>query len=133
MTVKFEKIEAGQYRIVQNTKMIGFVRKQSASKWVMYKCTNLSVLGNPVLVKKTLKEIKAESENIFNESNLNEMDEHSSELDDLLNQIKSGPDKFDLMKEMLKNETKIEINQYDFEGNQIPFSEFLNEDAVMVL
>jgi len=133
MTLKFEKIEAGQYRIAQGSGMIGFVRKQSASKWVMYKCTNLSMLGNPVAVTKTLKDMKVQAEDIFSNYEVPEITEESPELDALLNEVQSAPDKFELMKEMLEKGNLIEFNEYNLEGEQVPFSEFLTEDQAVAI
>lgn len=133
MTLKFEKVEAGQYRIAQGNKMIGFIRKQSASKWIMYKCTNLSMLGNPVAVTKTLKDIKVQAEDIFSNYEVPEITEESPELDALLNEVQTAPDKFELMKEMLERGNVIEFNEYDSEGDVVPFSQFLTEDQVVTI
>lgn len=149
MTLKFEKMEAGMYRIASGSSMIGFIKKQSAAKWVMYKCSNLSMLGNPVAVKKTLKEVKVEAENIFTEVQNKEtqlnINEDSQELDNLVKEIQSAPSNQDLMKEMLERGNQIEWNVYDQEGEEVAaddflvdvddvaFKEFLTEDEVALL
>lgn len=149
MTLKFEKMEAGMYRVASGSAMVGFIKKQSAAKWIMYKCSNLSILGNPVVVRKTLKEVKVEAESIFSNVEVKEqqieIDESSQELDNLIKEIQTGPTKEELMKEMLERGNRIEWNTYDSEGEQliqddtlvddedVAFKEFLTEEEVAFL
>jgi len=128
MSLKFEMVIAGQYNINQNNKMVGLIKKQNASKWIMYKATNASVLGNPVAVAKTLKALKIEAESFFVAT------DNQEEVQGNLDNTKS--DKYDMMKEMLARDTVIKFDNYtidldDYEVQSEP--EFLTAEQIAYL
>ena len=134
MSLKFEMVVAGQYNINQNNKMVGLIKKQNASKWVMYKATNASVLGNPISVAKTLKALKTEAETLFVST-----DNVSSQgnLDNLINPVKNvKSERHELMKEMLNRDTVIKFDEYtidldDYEVDSEP--KFLTAEQIAYL
>lgn len=135
MSLKFEMVVAGQYNINQNNKMVGLIKKQNASKWVMYKATNASVLGNPISVAKTLKALKVESEAIFVSTDT--QNEVQGNLDNLIKPVQNvKSERHELMKEMLERDTVIKFDEYtidldDYEVASEP--EFLTAEQIAYL
>jgi hypothetical protein len=135
MSLKFEMVVAGQYNINQNNKMIGLIKKQNASKWVMYKATNASVLGKPVAVAKTLKALKVEAESLFVSTDSQE--EVQGNLDNLIKTVQDAKsERYDLMKEMLERDTVIKFDEYtidldDYEVDSEP--KFLTAEQIAYL
>jgi hypothetical protein len=133
MSLKFEMVVAGQYNVNQNNKMIGLIKKENASKWIMYKATNASVLGKPVAVAKTLKALKIEAETLFVSTDTN----YQGNLD---SSIKTAQDakseRYNLMKEMLERDTVIKFEDYtiDFDDYEVQSEpEFLTPEQVAYL
>lgn len=147
MTLKFAREQAGEYNVIENGKMIGFIQKSTASKWITYFCSNPSQKGKPQNVSKTLKESKTFCERYFesNDAPTQEITENSNELDNLLNEVRTGPDKMELMREMLNNPKTVEFGFDDVDvesmdlsdivdlGDDVPFSHFLTEEEAMAL
>jgi hypothetical protein len=104
MALSFLRIQAGEYQINYNHKMVGYVIKKSQSKWTLYKCSNASSLGNPISVKKSLKEIKLDAGCMI------PITPHVEENDE--EECPKQPDKFELMREMLKRDYVIKLNEY---------------------
>jgi hypothetical protein len=133
MSLKFEMVVAGQYNVNQNNKMIGLIKKENASKWIMYKATNASVLGKPVAVAKTLKALKIEAETLFVSTDTN----YQGNLD---SSIKTAQDakseRYNMMKEMLERDTVIKFEDYtiDFDDYEVQSEpEFLTPEQVAYL
>lgn len=141
MALTFPRIQAGEYQINDGHKMVGYIIKKSASKWIMYKCSNASMLGNPISVKKTLKEIKLDAGCMIGSTPtpVVELDENSPELDSLLKDMMSEqPDKYAIMKEMLETDYIIKLNEYELtedglEEVKAPFSDFLTPEEALTL
>ncbi len=133
MSLKFEMVVAGQYNVNQNNKMVGLIKKENASKWVMYKATNASVLGKPVAVAKTLKALKTEAETIFVSTDTN----YQGNLDSSIETVQdTKSERYNLMKEMLERDTVIKFDEYtidldDYEVASEP--EFLTAEQIAYL
>lgn len=133
MSLKFEMVVAGQYNVNQNNKMIGLIKKENASKWVMYKATNASVLGKPVAVAKTLKALKTEAETVFVSTDTN----YQGNLDSSIKTVQDvKSERYNLMKEMLERDTVIKFDEYtidldDYEVASEP--EFLTAEQIAYL
>jgi hypothetical protein len=99
------------------------------------------MLGNPISVKKTLKEIKLDAGCMIGSTPtpVVELDENSPELDSLLKDMMSEqPDKYAMMKEMLETDYVIKLNEYDLTENGLeevkaPFSDFLTPEEALTL
>ena len=147
MAVKFVREQAGEYNVVDNGKMVGFIQKANASKWIVYFCSNPSTKGKPQNVSKTLKESKTFCERYFESNDAPEMTENSPELDNLLNDVRSNkaPDVKELMREMLNKNHVIDLTADDIDvetldlsdvidlGDDVPFSHFLTEEEALAL
>ena len=126
-------VVAGQYNVNQNNKMVGLIKKENASKWVMYKATNASVLGKPVAVAKTLKALKTEAETIFVSTDTN----YQGNLDSSIETVQdTKSERYNLMKEMLERDTVIKFDEYtidldDYEVASEP--EFLTAEQIAYL
>ncbi len=145
--LKFVKEQAGEYNVVENNKFVGIIIKQSASKWIVYFCTNPSQKGKPQNVAKTLKESKAFCERYFESNDAPQVTEDSPELDNLLNSVRnnSTPDVKELMREMLNKNNVIDLTADDIDvdsmdlsdiidlGDDVPFSHFLTEEEALAL
>ena len=135
MSLKFEMVVAGQYNVNQNNKMIGLIKKENASKWVMYKATNASVLGKPVAVAKTLKALKIEAETVF--VSTDNQKEVQGNLDSSIKTVQDAKsERYDLMKEMLERDTVIKFEDYtiDFDDYEVQSEpEFLTPEQVAYL
>jgi hypothetical protein len=137
MTLKFSRIQGGEYQVNIGSKMVGYIKKQTASKWIMYRATNPSMLGAPISVKKTLKDLKIDAEAMLNSVEINE---NSSELDSLITSIKEGSDRMDIMKELLEKDNIIRLSEYKYDDVtdddeddifvDVPFDEFLTESEL---
>lgn len=112
MTLKFDRIQAGEYQINDGPNMVGYVRKQNASKWVMYKCSNPSLLGNPIAVKKTLKELKAEAETLIGSTYVEPVKAPSAARSTGRATVKMDPEKRRMMQEMIDNSYVISLKEY---------------------
>ena len=138
MALTFPRIQAGEYQINDGHKPVGYIIKKSNSKWIMYKCSNPSMLGNPISVKKTLKDLKLDAECMIGSSPAPSVaiNEDSIELDALLKDVKAqNPDKYKMMKEMLETDYVINLNEYrqtedGLEAVKQPFSEFLTPEQI---
>lgn len=140
MTLTFPRVQAGEYQVNFNKKMVGYIKKQNASKWIMYRCTNPSMLGTPIAVKKTLRDLKIDAVGLFSgAAQVVEIDENSVELDSLINSIQANDEKMELMREMLENESsnKISLTEYTVTEDGLeevtPFSKFLTEEEIFTL
>jgi hypothetical protein len=146
MTLKFAREQAGEYNVIENGRMVAFIQKANASKWITYFCTNPSTKGKPQNVAKTLKDSKAFCERYFehNDAPAVEITESSVELDALITDVRKTPDKIELMREMLKKDNIIKLgDDIDVEstdlsdiidlGDDIPFSHFLSEQEALAL
>lgn len=147
MALKFVRAQAGEYNVHENEKMVGYIQKASASKWIVYFCSNPSLKGKPQNVSKTLKDSKAFCERYFenNDAPRVEIVEDSKELDNLLNDVRKTPDVKELMREMLNNNNYIDLtsDEVDVEsldlsdiidlGDDVEFSAFLTEEQAMAL
>jgi len=147
MALKFAREQAGEYNVTEGTKMVGFIQKSNASKWVVYICTNPATKGKPQNVAKTLKDSKVFCERYFegNDVPVQQVNENSAELDNLLNDVRTGPSRKDLMREMLNNPKTIDFNFDDVDvesmdlgdiidlGDDVPFSHFVSEEEAMAL
>jgi hypothetical protein len=135
MSLKFEMVVAGQYNINQNNKMIGLIKKENASKWIMYKATNASVLGKPVAVAKTLKALKIEAETFF--VSTDNQKEVQGNLDISIKTVQDAKsERYNLMKEMLERDTVIKFDEYtiDFDDYEVQSEpEFLTPEQVAYL
>jgi hypothetical protein len=60
MTFTFPRLSAGIYEIQKNDETVGFIRKQTATKWIV-----TDVVDTPQHVTKTLKEAKSAAENLI--------------------------------------------------------------------
>ena len=135
MSLKFEMVVAGQYTINQNNKMVGLIKKENASKWIMYKATNASVLGKPVSVAKTLKALKTEAETLF--VSTGNQEEVQGNLDKPIKTVQDAKsERYELMKEMLERDTVIKFDEYtiDFEDYEVDSEpEFLTVEQIAYL
>ena len=133
MSLKFEMVVAGQYNVNQNNKMVGLIKKENASKWIMYKATNASVLGKPVAVAKTLKALKIEAETLFVSTDTN----YQGNLDSSIKTVQDAKsERYGLMKEMLERDTVIKFEDYtiDFDDYEVQSEpEFLTPEQVAYL
>ena len=147
MALKFAREQAGEYNVIENGKFVGIIIKKSSSKWIVYFCTNPSTKGKPQNVAKTLKDSKVFCERYFegNDAPVQQVNENSAELDNLLNDVRTGPSRKDLMREMLNNPKTINFNFDDVDvesmdlgdiidlGDDVPFSHFVSEEEAMAL
>jgi hypothetical protein len=132
MTLKFDRIQAGEYQITDNNKTVGYVKKQGSSKWLMYKCSNPAILGNPICVKKTLKELKVQAEILIGSTPAPEKAENSVELDTFYCDLQSkDPEKYDLMKEMLDKDYVISLNEYSLVDPETELAEVLQQTVTV--
>ncbi|NBP66758.1 MAG: hypothetical protein EBU66_19180 [Bacteroidetes bacterium] len=60
MTFAFPRLSGGVYQIQKDSNTVGFIRKQSASKWIV-----VDVIDTPQHVSKTLKDAKFAAENVI--------------------------------------------------------------------
>lgn len=130
MALKFAREQAGEYNVIENGKMVGFIQKANASKWITYFCSNPAIKGKPQNVAKTLKDSKAFCERYFESNDAptpspNAIDENSKELDVLLNEVRT-PDKMELMREMLKNPNRINFAAEDIDVESLDLSDIVD-------
>lgn len=112
MSLTFPRVQAGEYQINDGHKTVGYIKKQNASKWIMYKCSNPAMLGKPIAVCKTLKELKVQAETLIG-STPRVINENSPELDSLIKDMKTEqPDKFKIMREMMERNYVIDLTEY---------------------
>jgi len=125
--LNFGRIEAGQYSVSISSKLVGYVKKQSSTKWALYKCSNLSMLGNPIAVKKTLTLVKQVAPEFFVEE-IETAD--LKQLDVLAEKKEVEEKKKSIMKEMLERgnihpDFKIEVvnldDEIDVDDENFPF------------
>lgn len=139
MTLKFSRVQAGEYQVNEGSKIIGYIMKKSSSKWVLYKCSNPSMLGNPIAVKKTLKELKLEAEAFLTgTSNVASFPVRTVEEDSLVRTPNYDDQKFELMREMLNRNYVINLNEYKqtedgLEEVSKSFGQFLTEEEIAAL
>jgi len=89
MTINFTRLSAGIYEVQKNSNTVGFIRKATASKWIV-----ADVVDTPQHVSKTLKdakdacinliifEVDKTSDNVYNDSV--EVDKINSSLNKVL-------------------------------------------------
>ena len=133
MTLSFGRIEAGQYGITCGSKLVGYVKKQSSTKWILYKCSNLSMLGNPLAVKKTLTQVKAIADTFFVQE-LADADVRQLELND--KKEKAEEKKKTVMREMLERgniHPEWKIDSIDIDDDNLPFNKFVEETDLVTL
>lgn len=141
MTLKFAREQAGEYNVSENGKMVAYIQKANASKWITYFCTNPSVKGKPQNVAKTLKDSKAFCERYFENNDAPSQEE--ANLDNLINDVRNTPDRKELMREMLNNPKTISFDDIDVEsvdlsdiidlGDETFTHQFLTEEEAMAL
>jgi hypothetical protein len=131
MTIKFVREQAGEYNVLEDGKMVGYIQKANASKWITYFCTNVSVKGKPQNVSKTLKDSKTFCERYFesNDAPKQEVTEDSVELDNLLNNVRNTSDTKDLMRDMLNNPKIISFDDIDVDDLDLSDIVDLGEDT----
>jgi hypothetical protein len=118
----YSRIQAGEYQINLDTKMVGYIKKQGSSKWIMYKATNPALLGKPMAVKKTLKELKAIADSILDVNYVPvEINENSVDLSDLIASVQSSP-KMELMREMLETEDSKKFSVVDGQYEAVEYN-----------
>lgn len=146
MTLKFSRVQAGEYQINEGTKMVGYIQKKSSSKWLLYKCSNPSVLGNPLAVEKTLKELKVQAEALI-ASGVSASAEATQK--PLTAKAPKGaapsrdmktydPEKYEMMKEMIERDYVIDISKYKhvddgLEEIDLDECDFLTEEELAAL
>lgn len=128
MTIKFVREQAGEYNIVKDGKMVGYIQKATASKWITYFCTNASIKGKPQNVSKTLKDSKTFCERHFESNDVpkQEVTENSVELNNLLNSVRTGSNNKELMREMLNNPKTIDFNFDDVDVESMDLSDIVD-------
>lgn len=135
MILKFSRIQAGEYQVNEGSKMVGYIQKKS-SKWIFYKCNNPSVLGNPLAVEKTLKELKIKAQDILT-LGVSIDSSAASGVSEKESKIQADDKKFELMREMLNNNYVIDLNEYEQTEDGLdevtPFSRFLTEEEIAAL
>lgn len=113
MALSFDRIQAGEYQINDGPKMVGYVRKQNASKWIMYKCSNPSMLGNPIAVQKTLKALKVEAETLIGSTYVAPVKAAPAPKSTAKMTAKMDPEKYEMMKEMMERDYVIDLKEYE--------------------
>lgn len=114
MTLKFAREQAGEYNVSENGKMVAYIQKANASKWITYFCTNPAQKGKPQNVAKTLKDSKAFCERYFESNDAPTSAE--ANLDNLISDVRNTPDRKELMREMLNNPKTISFDDIDVES-----------------
>lgn len=118
MTLKFDRIQAGEYQVNAGNKMVGYICKKSSAKWILYKCSNPSLLGNPISVKKTLKELKIEAENLINSTKV-DIQENQDKLDELIQDVRNQDEaKKQAIRDMLERTTNLTINLAEYKRTE---------------
>lgn len=112
MALSFDRIQAGEYQINDGPKMVGYVRKQNASKWIMYKCSNPSMLGNPIAVQKTLKALKVEAETLIGSTYVAPVKAAPAPKSTAKLTAKMDLEKRKAMEEMMARDYVINLNEY---------------------
>jgi hypothetical protein len=141
MTLKFAREQAGEYNVSENGKMVAYIQKANASKWITYFCTNPAQKGKPQNVAKTLKDSKAFCERYFESNDAPASAE--ANLDNLISDVRNTPDRKELMREMLNNPNTLSFDDIDVEsvdlsdiidlGDETFTHQFLSEEEVMAL
>jgi hypothetical protein len=112
MSLTYPRVQAGEYQINDGHKTVGYIKKKNASKWIMYKCSNPAMLGKPIAVCKTLKELKVQAETLIGSTPC-EINQNSPELDSLIKDMRDEqPDKFKIMREMMERNYVIDLTEY---------------------
>jgi hypothetical protein len=144
MALKFAREQAGEYNVSENGKMVAYIQKQNASKWITYFCSNPAVKGKPQNVAKTLKDSKAFCESYFeNNDAAPTVSNEADNLDALIKNVRSTPTRKDMMREMLENPKTISFDDIDVEsvdlsdiidlGDETFTHQFLTEEEAMAL
>jgi hypothetical protein len=116
--LNFERVQAGEYQVNDGPKMVGYVRKQNSAKWILYKCSNPSMLGNPIAVSKTLKALKVEAETLIPSTYVEPVKapKAAGSVDKYIKPVapKSEAEerKFEIMREMLERDYVIDLTEY---------------------
>lgn len=107
MTFSFSRMSAGVYEIQKNSETVGFIRKASASKWIV-----VDVVDTPQHVTKTLKEAKDAVVNLIKfDLPSQEVDNTSeSEYDDSVSFEDKTVDTLEIQKEILENSYLISLD-----------------------
>lgn len=113
MALKFDRIQAGEYQVNDGPVMVGYVQKKNSAKWILYKCNNPSLLGNPIAVEKTLKSLKQKAEELIESTYVAPVKQTEMNVDKYIRKNHNQEDeKFKLMREMLENNYVINLNEY---------------------
>ena len=137
MTLKFDRVQAGEYQVNDGSKMVGYIKKQNSAKWVLYKATNPSLLGNPIAVDKTLKALKVKAEQLIGSSDANVQQNLDALIKDV--QAKDEAKKQDL-RDMLKRTEELTINLAEYKMTEDgleeivkPYGEILTDEQIAAL
>lgn len=131
MTLKFDRIQAGEYQINHGSKMVGYIRKANSAKWLMYKATNPSVLGNPIKVGKTLKSLKEEAEQLIFGGPAPVVEEKKVSASASTHSVKMTPEKRALMEDMLMREKNRVLDQISSNTYEIDLDPDTNIDDIL--
>lgn len=116
--LSFERVQAGEYRVNDGHKLVGMVMKKNSAKWILYKCSNPSLLGNPIAVSKTLKALKVEAETLIPSTHVEPVKppKAAGSVDKYIKPVapKSEEEerKFEIMREMLERDYVIDLTEY---------------------
>lgn len=107
MTYSFSRVSAGLYQIQLKSEVVGFIRKASASKWIV-----ADLVDTPQHVTKTLKEAKDAVVNLIKfDLPSQEVDNTSeSEYDDSVEVEDKTVDTLEIQKEILENNYVISLD-----------------------
>jgi len=117
-SLKFDRIQAGEYQVNDGPKLVGLILKKSSAKWVLYKCSNPSLLGSPIAVSKTLKALKVEAETLIPSTYVEPVKapKVTGSVDKYIKPVapKSEDEKrkFEMMREMLEHDYVIDLTEY---------------------
>jgi hypothetical protein len=131
MALTYPRIQAGEYQINDGRKMVGYIKKQNASKWILYKCSNPALLGSPISVQKTLKSLKVDAENMIGSTETPDVEitENSTKLESLLKDVRADKsEKYEVMKEMLEHDYVIKLNEYEMTEDGLQEVNLMPED-----
>ena len=118
MSLKFDRVQAGEYQVNDGPKLVGYIVKKNSAKWILYKCSNPSMLGNPVAVSKTLKALKVEAEALIPSTYVEpvKVPKASGGVEKYIKPVapKSEEEerKFEMMREMLERDYVIDLTEY---------------------
>lgn len=114
MPLKFDRVQAGEYQINDGPNMVGYIQKKNSAKWILYKCTNPALRGNPLSVSKTLKELKVEAEKIIGSTYVSPVKQNELKVDKSSRKVDnlSQEERTQIMQEMLNRNYVIDLKEY---------------------